>query len=252
MTEYRIDDLAAAAGTTTRNVRAYRHRGLLPPPQMRGRVGIYDDAHLTRLRLIDVLLQRGFTITHIADFIDGWESGKDLADVLGLQRALTAPWSETTGTVTVPVADAEAMIGDPTQLQRLIRFGLARVEGEQCTFTDPGLLNGWVSLSEHGFDIRTLLDIHEHVHAAVDSVARTMIAAVKSHIVEQHGEGWVPQGDEVGRVTTMLEILRTLSVDSVHSTLGRSLDQHLREQLGEYLEAVVDRTARTSSGRARA
>ena len=30
MAEYRIDDLARAAGTTVRNVRAYQDRGLLP------------------------------------------------------------------------------------------------------------------------------------------------------------------------------------------------------------------------------
>lgn len=36
MTEYRIDELAHAAGTTSRNVRAYRERGLLPPPRKRG------------------------------------------------------------------------------------------------------------------------------------------------------------------------------------------------------------------------
>ena len=30
--EYRIDDLARLAGTTTRNIRVYRDRGLLPPP----------------------------------------------------------------------------------------------------------------------------------------------------------------------------------------------------------------------------
>ena len=30
--EYRIEDLARLAGTTTRNIRVYRDRGLLPPP----------------------------------------------------------------------------------------------------------------------------------------------------------------------------------------------------------------------------
>lgn len=246
MTEYRIDELAHAAGTTTRNVRAYRERGLLPPPQKRGRVGFYDDSHLTRLRLIDILLQRGFTTAHIADFIDGWESGKDLTDVLGLQRALTEPWSVTTDTVTIPVADAEAMIGDPAQLQRLVEFGLARIEGDLCTFTDPKLLNGFASLAEYGFDITALLDIHERVHSAVDTISKTMIAAVKSHIVDQHGDGWIPQGDEVGKVTHMLEIMRSLSVESVNSTLGRTLDTNLREQLGDYLEAAVDNTPRSA------
>jgi len=54
--EYRIDDLARAAGTTTRNVRVYRDRGLLPPPLRIGRIAIYNDTHLTRLRLITSML----------------------------------------------------------------------------------------------------------------------------------------------------------------------------------------------------
>ena len=103
MTEYRIDDLARAAGTTSRNVRAYQERGLLPPPEKRGRVGIYGDAHLERLKLIDTLLQRGFTTAHIDDFITGWESGKDLTEVLGLQHAVTEPWSRS-DTVSIEMA----------------------------------------------------------------------------------------------------------------------------------------------------
>src|SRR2546429_380483 len=41
MTDYRVDDLARAAGTTARNGRPYQERGWLPPPRPvgRGRVG---------------------------------------------------------------------------------------------------------------------------------------------------------------------------------------------------------------------
>lgn len=44
MTEYRIDELARLAGSTVRNIRAYQDRGLLPPPRLAGRVGLYDDS----------------------------------------------------------------------------------------------------------------------------------------------------------------------------------------------------------------
>ncbi|WP_156516393.1 MerR family transcriptional regulator, partial [Rhodococcus sp. EPR-147] len=97
--EYRIDDLAREAKTTTRNVRAYQERGLLPPPTLRGRVGIYGDDHLTRLKVIDSLLQRGFTSVHIADFLSGWEQGKDLGEILGLQEIVTRKWSSEETTV---------------------------------------------------------------------------------------------------------------------------------------------------------
>ncbi|MBF6482319.1 MerR family transcriptional regulator, partial [Nocardia cyriacigeorgica] len=46
MGEYRIDELARAAGTTSRNVRLYQEKGLLPAPVRRaGRANIYGDAH---------------------------------------------------------------------------------------------------------------------------------------------------------------------------------------------------------------
>jgi DNA-binding transcriptional MerR regulator len=84
VTEYRIDDLARAAGTTVRNVRAYRERGLVPPPRRHGRIALYDDAHVERLRLIAALLQRGYTLANIAELIEAWERGRDIAELLGV------------------------------------------------------------------------------------------------------------------------------------------------------------------------
>ena len=65
MAEYRIDELARLADTTVRNVRVYQDRGLLAPPRRQGRVGIYSEAHLARLRLIGQLLRRGYTFANI-------------------------------------------------------------------------------------------------------------------------------------------------------------------------------------------
>lgn len=39
--EYTVDELARVSDTTVRNIRAYQDRGLLAPPEKRGRVGIY-------------------------------------------------------------------------------------------------------------------------------------------------------------------------------------------------------------------
>lgn len=236
--EYRIDDLAHAAGTTTRNVRAYRERGLLPPPEKRGRIGIYDDVHLSRLRLIDVLLQRGFTTSHISDFITGWENGKDLAEVLGLQNAVTEQWSNDE-VVEIPLDMVDEFLGDSDQLTRLQALGLARVDGDTCIFTDPELLSGFSSLSEYGFTIRQLIDLHERIHAAVDGIAKDMIGTAKNHIVDLHGEGWLPGDDEVGATTDMLVKMRELAVHSVTAILARTLDENLQHELGDYLTTAL-------------
>src|SRR4051794_678454 len=85
VTEYRIDDLARAAGTTVRNIRAYRDRGLAPPPRRHGRLALYDDTHVDRLRLIGGLLHRGYTLANIAELIEAWEGGRDVGELLGVE-----------------------------------------------------------------------------------------------------------------------------------------------------------------------
>src|SRR5690606_15314816 len=90
----RIDELATQAGTTSRNVRAYQQRGLLPPPELEGRTGFYGDEHLQRLRLIDELQQRGFSLEAIRQTLDIWSRGGDLGDLLGFQHLLTAPLTD--------------------------------------------------------------------------------------------------------------------------------------------------------------
>ncbi len=242
--EYRIDDLARAAGTTTRNVRAYQERGLLPPPVGKdGRASIYGPAHLERLRLIDALLQRGFTTAHIADFITSWETGKDLTEVLGLQHAVTAPWREDEtfevareliGTILGPEADE--LVG------RLEEMKLVRSEGDTVVFTDTQLLASFAELHEYGLELRTLIEIYAKVADKIDDIAHTMIGAARQHIVDEHGPGWLPETSvEIADTTAMLEKMRELAVASVHSTLARSLEATLRRELGDYLATAAER-----------
>src|SRR5688572_15485820 len=79
-----IDELAQRAGTKTSTIRMYQTRGLLPGPELQGRVGFYDDSHLTRLRMIARLQDRGYSLAAIKDLVDGWDHGDNLADVLGV------------------------------------------------------------------------------------------------------------------------------------------------------------------------
>jgi DNA-binding transcriptional MerR regulator len=94
MGEYRIDELARLAGATVRNIRVYQDRGLLDPPRRDGRVGIYTDAHLARLRLIGQLLKRGYTFANIGELLAVWERGGDIAEILDLESAVGLPWSD--------------------------------------------------------------------------------------------------------------------------------------------------------------
>jgi DNA-binding transcriptional MerR regulator len=78
-----VDELAHQAGTTTRTVRAYQTKGLLPAPRKIGRIAYYGPEHLARLHLIERLLARGFLLSAIGDLLRASEQGSGLAGVLG-------------------------------------------------------------------------------------------------------------------------------------------------------------------------
>jgi DNA-binding transcriptional MerR regulator len=105
---FTIDELAAAAGMTPRNVRAYRTKGLLAPPIRVGRTSQYRTAHLHRLRDIRKLRDAGLPLKMI---IDAAHRGEDLGPdgTLWLAAGRTALANGTgPGTTPAYVADPEA------------------------------------------------------------------------------------------------------------------------------------------------
>lgn len=238
--EYRIDDLAREAKTTTRNVRAYQERGLLPPPTLRGRVGIYGDDHLTRLKVIDSLLQRGFTSAHIADFLSGWEQGKDLEEILGLQEIVTRKWSSAETTV-IPVDLIAQFLGEDNDniVARLIEANLIRIDGDQAEILDPTLLEVFVDLSQYGFTLEQLLDQHERTASKMNAIAESMVGSVTDHLIAQHGPGWLPKSGEVAETTEMFEKMRSLAMKSAQAELARALDRVQEQALSDYLSQTL-------------
>jgi DNA-binding transcriptional MerR regulator len=71
--EYRVEEIAGAAQVRVDTLRFYQARGLLPAPRKRGRVAIYDDEHLERLRRIRQLQREGFSLAQIQRLLSGGE-----------------------------------------------------------------------------------------------------------------------------------------------------------------------------------
>src|SRR2546422_954695 len=69
--EYRIEQLARAAGVAVDTIRFYQGKGLLDSRRREGRVTWYGEAHVERLKRIKELQQQGFTLTVIQRFLAG-------------------------------------------------------------------------------------------------------------------------------------------------------------------------------------
>src|ERR1700728_3375172 len=85
-----VEQLAAEVGMSVRNIRNHHTRGLLPPPEVRARVGYYSAEHIARLKLILDLQADGFNLAAIERLLSG---SHGLAErLLGLRRAVTTPF----------------------------------------------------------------------------------------------------------------------------------------------------------------
>src|SRR5437879_9021539 len=94
--EYRIEQLARAAGVAVDTIRFYQGKGLLEAPRRDGRVTWYGDSHVDRLKRIKELQQQGFTLTVIQRFLAGELEPSDEALVAAVTRP-SAPQTLTLG-----------------------------------------------------------------------------------------------------------------------------------------------------------
>ncbi|CAM5286828.1 MerR family transcriptional regulator [Streptomyces badius] len=153
--EYRMEELAKEAGITVRTLRFYRERGLIPPPRREGRIAWYDDHHLARLRTIAGLLERGHTLNGIADLAATFESGRDVAEVLGLGE----PTEETPVRLT-PEQLADYFEGEvtPENLAAALDLGDLATDGDEIGYISRRLLEvSAVELVREGVPLATVL-----------------------------------------------------------------------------------------------
>jgi DNA-binding transcriptional MerR regulator len=242
MAEYRVDELARAAGTTVRNVRVYQDRGLLPPPRREGRVGIYTEVHLARLRLIGHLLERGYTFAHITELISAWEQGRDVAQLLGLEVSLTGPWSDEVPTY-VSAGDLLQLFGPqatPEALRRAVELRIIEPEGLRFRVPSPKLLHAGTELVAAGVPLDAVLELAGQLRKDLDGVARRFVALVATHVFDRLCPDGLPDDEQIPGLAEIVSRLRPLAQMSVDAELARAMERQAHAQLGERLARVLD------------
>jgi len=242
MREYRIDELAQTAGTTVRNIRSYQDRGLLPSPRLQGRVGIYDDAHLARLRLIGQMLERGYTLANIGDLVEAWEAGRDVGDVLGLEQVLTDPWSDeipawATYDELVQVFDSGS---DPGRidalLARAVELGLVEPEGDRYRIPSPRLLHVGAELVANGVPLEAVLDIADEIRRDCEVIAGRFVDLVNDHVIKDADI----LGKDAVRVAEIVRRMRPLVQMVMNPFVARAMEGRVRAELGDKLEFLLE------------
>jgi DNA-binding transcriptional MerR regulator len=177
--ELTVDELASRAGVPVRTVREYQTMGLLPGPAKRGRVGMYGDGHLARLRLIARLQQRGYSLAGIKDLFGSWCDGADLGEILGLNPDELVHIDEpgTPATVEQLVAAVPALV--PDRLVDLLATGVVEECGpDRYCVPSPSLLQLARDALAAGYAIDQLLELLAAVSRAAELVASAAIDAL--------------------------------------------------------------------------
>jgi DNA-binding transcriptional MerR regulator len=245
--EYRIDDLARLAGTTTRNIRVYRDRGLLPPPLRVGRIALFNDTHLTRLRLITSMLDRGYNIAHVREMLSAWEEGKNLGDVLGLETAIVGTWT-TEKAETMPLVDAQRLVDDPPAFERLVALQVIRVDGDQATVTRPKLIEAFNEIKGYGVKLEKLVDLHEQILPEIDKISDLLVRAGAEHVVDKIKPGQaLPADAEIAELITMLVRFRSQAVATVTATLASSIESNIESLVSRILADYLEQSSEVVS-----
>ena len=222
-----IDELAARAGVTSRNIRAYQTRGLLPPPRMEGRVGYYDGGHLSRLQYVASLQDRGFSLAAIQCLLDAWEEGRGLTDVLGFEEALTAPWSDEKPERIDPVRLAQLFpeaVEDPALLLRAVDLGLLVAVGDEFEAPSPRLIQVGAELCAAGIPLAATLDEYERLAADAATIAERFVALFEDNVWEPYVAAGLPP-ERLAEVTEALQRARPMAGLAMEAALAAAMEK---------------------------
>jgi DNA-binding transcriptional MerR regulator len=227
-----IEELASRAGTATTTVRMYQSRGLLPPPERRGRIGYYGQGHLARLRLIAQLQEQGFSLASIKQLTDAWESGRGLDDILGLEAQVAAVWAAEPPARLKLSEFRELFSGQvtPAVIKRAIRMGLIGFDGLSVTVKSPKLLAIGLELVRAGIPVAEMMDELEALQGMADTIAGRFTDVFERNMWEPFVAAGLP-AEQIRPLTGSLQRLSTLAEEVVAAVLRDAL----RRKAGEFL-----------------
>jgi DNA-binding transcriptional MerR regulator len=225
---YTIDELAALARIPVRTVRHYQSQKVLPPPVRQGRIALYRQEHLQRLRLIAVLQDRGLQLSAIRDALSRVEKGELwLEDWLGLSAELRIPWSEERPIYLSGQELAERLGHRPGLVSALLDAGLLRRAPHPAAaylVRSPGLFDIALELEAAGVDIDLAAEAAATLRKQLRAAAGTLVAQA----LDRAGEGFARSGSTAD-VTKALGALRPLGIRAVNLIFAQEIERALRQ-----------------------
>lgn len=239
--EFTVDELARESHVTVRNIRAYQDKGILPPPLIRGRTGVYSNKHLSRLNTIVNLLQRGYTANSIRELFDGIDKGVGIQELIGIESAVTSPWGNEESQ-TISLAKLTKMFGStltPEAIGEAIDLQIFQFEGSNVRVNSMSTVKAASELTKLGIPLMEMLTIISMTRKNVEHVANEMVALVANHVLAPYEDSAFPPKDELPRIAELIWRLRPLAEVAVKAELARAMEKSATQILADKLELIL-------------
>jgi len=226
-----VDQVALHAGIPVSTVRLYQNKGLLPPPERRGRVGFYNGGHRDRLSLIAHLQQRGFSLAAIREALDSWNAGRSLDHLLGVGDVAPTLEREPVRLSLLDLVERfEGVVLTQDDMQRAAALELIEVDGAEVVVSNETFAEIGPAVARLGVPISEILDEYEALQGAVGEIADRFQAVFERHLWRPFVDRGMPP-DEVASLTTNVGQLTELATSVVTTELHRRFAMFATEYL---------------------
>jgi len=235
-----IGELARQTGMTVRNIRAHQTRGLLPPPEVHGRTGFYNEEHVARIELTREMQAEGLNLEAIRRVLESTEGSS--AEIVDFARAVRAPFEDETPEIFAAAELAEiwgAKELDPKLIRRGEKLGILReLPAGQIEAISPRLQRAGGALVELGLSPSAVLDVADKLRRQADAASRTFVDLFVKEIWEPFERAGRPEADWP-KVREALDRMRPLASDAVLAMF--------QVAMGEATEKAGEQTLRNAA-----
>lgn len=225
---------------SVRNIRNHHSRGLLPPPEVRARVGYYNSEHVARLRLILDLQADGFNLTAIERLLSG--SDGLARRLLGLRQAVTTPLQpETTEIITADELTKRFGEPDAKDIERARKLKLLVSLGEgRFEVPSPTLLDAAEQVMALGISLHAALSLVERVSRDCESISRAFAQLYLKELWEPFEKAGQPD-DQWQKLIDAIDSLRPLATEALLALFKQKMAAELEHTFGRMIEQQAKR-----------